>query len=216
MWPTQKMKRYCENTGCLIVPVSSKSSQYEELEWRISTSLAERCLMFNLNITQMRCYILMKMILKTFITPQCNGALSSFMCKTVLLHCIQSTHSNNWRPPNLLACLTCCLTVLEKFVRQINCPHFIIPENNLMAGRISPYNKHKILEILRNIIRSEGSVLLEIPIDNIGTRLQVKMNMFGAFQYYRTSDEIYATISGQLLLTISGTVSALYEETILV
>ncbi|XP_045193078.2 uncharacterized protein LOC123549227 [Mercenaria mercenaria] len=214
MWPTEEMKRYCENTGCFFVPVSSKSGQYEEFEWRISTSMAERFLMFSLNITQMRCYILMKMILKTFINPRCNGVLSSFMCKTVLLYCIQNTHSNNWRPSNLLACLTVCLIVLENCVRQTNCPHFIIPENNLMAGRISPRNKNKILEILQNIAQSEGRVLLEIPIDNLGTRLQVKMNMYGAFQYYRTSAEMYAEISQGLLLDTGSTVCACHKHLI--
>ncbi|XP_053402722.1 uncharacterized protein LOC128558009 [Mercenaria mercenaria] len=214
IWPTEEMKRYCENTGCFVVSVSSKSGLYEEFEWRISTSLAERFLMFSLNITQMRCYIVMKMILKTFINPRCNGVLSSFMCKNVLLHCIQNTQSNSWRPSNLLACLTCCLIVLENFVGQINCPHFIIPENNLMVGRIFPRNKHKILEILQNIIRSEGRALLEIPIDNLGPTLQVRMSMYGAFQYYCTSAEIYGKISGELLHLLSRFVSAVHEKLI--
>ncbi|XP_053405426.1 uncharacterized protein LOC128558953 [Mercenaria mercenaria] len=210
-WPTEDVKRYCENTGCFVVPVSSKNGQHEELEWRISTSQAERCLMFSLNITQLRCYILMKMILKTFINPGCNGVLSSFMCKTVLFHCIQNTHSNNWVQSNLLPCLMCCLTVLKNFVRQENCPHFIIHENNLMSERISLLNKYKILEILQNIIQSEGHALLEIPIDDLGTRLMVKMNIDGAFQYHKTPAQIHAQISAQLLLDIAGSVGASHK-----
>ncbi|XP_045186952.2 uncharacterized protein LOC123544890 [Mercenaria mercenaria] len=207
-WPTENMKRYCETTGCFVVPVSSKNGQNEELEWRISTSHAERCLMFSLNITQLRCYILMKMILKTFINPQCDSVLSSFMCKTVLFHCIQNTHSNNWQESNLLPCLMCCLTILQNFVRQENCPHFIIPENNLLAERISPHNKHKTLEILQNIIQSEGCALLEIPIDDLGRRLQVKMNMDEAFQYYQTPAQKHALISTKLLLSTANIVIA--------
>ncbi|XP_045192167.2 uncharacterized protein LOC123548726 [Mercenaria mercenaria] len=206
-WPTEDMKRYCETTGCFAVPVSSKNGRNEELEWRISTSQAERCLMFSLNITQLRCYILMKMILKTFINPQCDGVLSSFMCKTVLFHCIQNTHSNNWVKSNLLACLMCCLTVLQNFVRKENCPHFVIPENNLMAGRISPHNKHEIVEILKNILQGEGRALLEILTDNLGRRLQVKMNMGEALQYYLTPAQINAHISAEQLLDIANSVS---------
>ncbi|XP_053389365.1 uncharacterized protein LOC123543730 [Mercenaria mercenaria] len=207
-WPTENMKRYCETTGCFVVPVSSKNSQNEELEWRISTSLAERCLMFSLNITELRCYILMKMILKTFMNPQCDSVLSSFMCKTVLYHCIQNTHSNNWQQSNLLPCLMCCLTILQNFVTQENCPHFTIPENNLMAGRISPHNKHKIFEILQNIIQSKGCALLEISIDDLGRRLQVKMNMVEAFQYYPTPAQIHSNISTELLNSTAEAVSA--------
>ncbi|XP_053402822.1 uncharacterized protein LOC128558060 [Mercenaria mercenaria] len=206
-WPTEDMKRYCETTGCFVVPVSSKNGQNEQLEWRISTSQAERCLMFNLNITQLRCYILMKMILKTFINPQCDGVLSSFMCKTVLFHCIQNTCSNNWVKSNLLACLLCCLTVLQNFVRKENCPHFTIPENNLMAGRISPHNKLRILEILQKIIQSEGRALLEISIDDLGPRLMVTMNMDEAFQYYQTPAQMYAHISAVLLIDTACTVT---------
>ncbi|XP_053385430.1 uncharacterized protein LOC123539254 [Mercenaria mercenaria] len=206
------MKRYCETTGCFIVPCSSKTGQAEQLEWRISTSQAERCLMFSLNITQIQCYILMKMILKAFINPQCDSVLSSFMCKTALFHCIQNTHSNNWRQSNLLACLTCCLVVLQNFVRQENCPHFIIPENNLMAGRISPHNKHKVLEVLQNIIQSEGRKLLEIPIDDLGTRLHMKMNMDESFQYYKTPEEMYAFISAQLLSNITNVISVSHQS----
>ncbi|XP_053391175.1 uncharacterized protein LOC128554000 [Mercenaria mercenaria] len=205
-WPTEDMKRYCETTGCFVVPVSSKNGQNEELEWRISTSQAERCLMLNLNITQLRCYILMKMILKTFINPQCDGVLSSFMCKTVLFHCIQNTRSNHWRQSNLLPCLICCLTVLQNFVTQENCPHFITPENNLMAGRISPHNKHKILEILQNILQGGDCALQEIPTDDLGMRLQVKMNMDEAFLYYQTRAQIHNTISTLLLLNTISTI----------
>ncbi|XP_045194462.2 uncharacterized protein LOC123550086 [Mercenaria mercenaria] len=206
-WPSEEMKRYCETTGCFVVPVSSKNSQHEELEWRLSTAQAEKCLMFSLNITQLRCYILMKMILKTFINPQFNGALSSYMCKTVLFHCIQNTRSNIWVQSNLLTCLMCCLTVLQNFVREENCPHFILPKNNLMAERISPCNKHKILEILHDILQGEGRALMEIPIDDLGRRLKVKMNMDEAFQYYPTPSHIHTQISTELLLSTSHTIS---------
>ncbi|XP_053387488.1 uncharacterized protein LOC123542792 isoform X2 [Mercenaria mercenaria] len=108
-WPSDDMKRYCSNTGCFVVGVGSKGSENELLEWRISTSLAERCLMFNLNITQIQCYILMKMILKTYIKPLYDGTITSFMCKTVLFKLIANTHSNFWRENNLLVCLSFCL-----------------------------------------------------------------------------------------------------------
>ena len=60
-WPSRDRRRYCRSTGCFAVAVGSNGSINEELELRISTSLAERCLMFSLNITQIRCYVLMKM-----------------------------------------------------------------------------------------------------------------------------------------------------------
>ncbi|XP_045191405.2 uncharacterized protein LOC123548308 [Mercenaria mercenaria] len=195
-WPSDEMKRYCRNTGCFVVGVGSQEN--EELEWRISTSLAERCLMFNLNITQIRCYILMKMILKTFIKPYSGDTVSSFMCKTVLFHCIANTHSNVWRENNLLVCLTLCLFVLYNSILNENCPHFIIPGNNLMRGHISHAYKPYILEILKYIINSEGRALLEIECDDLGARIQLKLsNLHSEFEI-KSSD-----ISGDLILSIA-------------
>ncbi|XP_045156925.1 uncharacterized protein LOC123523301 [Mercenaria mercenaria] len=195
-WPSDHMKRYCSSTGCFVVGVGSKGSENEELEWRISTSLAERCLMFNLDITQIRCYVLMKMILKTFIKPRFEDSISSFMCKTVLFHCIANTHSNFWRENNLLVCLSLCLFVLYNCVLSENCPHFMMPGNNLMRGHISHASKPYILQILRYIINSKGRVLLEIQCDDLGARFHQKLiNLL--FEFFKTSD----TISGRLLMS---------------
>ncbi|XP_053390710.1 uncharacterized protein LOC128553551 [Mercenaria mercenaria] len=192
-WPSDDMKRYCSNTGCFVVAVGSKGSENEELEWRISTSLTERCLMFNLSITQIRCYVLMKMILKEFIKPNFENTISSYMCKTVLFHCIANTNSNIWRDENLLVCLSFCLFVLYTRVLNENCPHFIIPGNNLMRGHISHECKPYILELLQYIINSEGRVLLEIKCDDLGERIQMKLNNNPCL--FKTSD----IISGKLL-----------------
>ncbi|XP_045194820.2 uncharacterized protein LOC123563768 [Mercenaria mercenaria] len=175
-WPTADMKRFAVNNGCFVVPVGSKVSQNPELEWRISTSQAERCLMFSLNITQIRCYVLMKMILKTFLQHAGEGHITSFMCKTVLLHCIEKTHSNAWQENNLFTCLSCCLHVLYKCLQQENCPHFITPGNNLMAGQFSAEVKALLLERLFHLIQSDGQALLEVQIDELGLRLQIKLS----------------------------------------
>ncbi|XP_060592886.1 uncharacterized protein LOC132747503 [Ruditapes philippinarum] len=181
-WPSAEMKQYCSRTGCFVVGVGCSGSEHEQLEWRISTSLAERCLMFNLNITQIRCYVLMKIILKTFINPLFKDVITSFMCKTVLFHCISNTHSNIWRENNLLSCLSLCLYLLYNNIINENCPHFIIPGNNLMRGKISPAVKPYILEILRNIINSEGVALLWIKCDALGSRLQRKILNLGTIK----------------------------------
>ncbi|XP_053395420.1 uncharacterized protein LOC128555814 [Mercenaria mercenaria] len=196
-WPSDHMKRYCRNTGCFVVAVGSKDSEYEDLEWRISTSLAERCLMFNLSMAQIRCYILMKMILKTFIKPHFEDTISSFMCKTVLFHCIANTYSYVWRENNLLVCLSLCLLALYNSILNENCPHFIIPGNNLMRGHIPHKYKPHILEILHQIINSRGTSLLGIKCDDLGERIQLKISHLPSV---KTSD----WISGGLLLTAAN------------
>ncbi|XP_060555623.1 uncharacterized protein LOC132716375 [Ruditapes philippinarum] len=199
-WPSAEMKQYCSRSGCFVVGVGCRGSKHEQLEWRISTSLAERCLMFNLNITQIRCYVLMKMILKTYITPFFQDVISSYMCKTVVFHCIANTHSNIWRKNNFLPCLTQCLYLLYTNIINENCPHFIIPGNNLMRGKISPAVKPYILEILNNIINSKGLALLGIKCDSLGSRLHAKFNNLCPI---KTSD----FISGDLLFNLAAEIS---------
>ncbi|XP_060563539.1 uncharacterized protein LOC132722932 [Ruditapes philippinarum] len=198
-WPSAEMKQYCSRTGCFVVPVGCRGSEHEQLEWRISTSLAERCLMLNLNITQIRCYVLMKMILKSYIKPQFEDVISSYMCKTVLFKCIANSHLNIWRENNLLSCLLLCLYLLYNNIINENCPHFFIPEYNLMRGKISPVVKPYILELLNNIINSEGVALLGIKCDDLGSRLHLKCYNLCP---YKTSEYI----SGFLLLETANTI----------
>ncbi|XP_060568767.1 uncharacterized protein LOC132727348 [Ruditapes philippinarum] len=173
-WPTSEMIRYAFSNGCFVVGASSKISTYPELEWRISTSLGERCYMFNLNIAKLHCYVLLKIILKSFLTPERESALSSLMCKTIVLHCIQNTDRFIWKKNNIFTCLTYCLLELQSYIQNENCPHFIIPENNLMAGQFSAEEKLDILWKISDIIQSDGRCLLRIRIDDIGNRLKVK------------------------------------------
>ncbi|XP_060578924.1 uncharacterized protein LOC132735907 [Ruditapes philippinarum] len=188
-WPSAEIKQYCSRTGCFVVPVGCRGGDFRQLEWRISTSLAERCLMLNLNITQIRCYVLMKMVIKSFLDPQFEDVISSYMCKTVLFHCIANSHFNIWRENNLLSCLSSCLYHLYNNIINENCPHFIIPENNLMRSKISPVVKPYILEILRNIINSEGVALLRIKCDGLSFRLRLKFYNLCPFKTsHRISD----------------------------
>jgi hypothetical protein len=170
-WPPEELKRQAINDGCFVVPVGCCDTENEEFQWRISTSLTERRLMFSLNIVQIRCHVLMKMILKSDQTLDSDDALSSFICKTVLLHCIQREEENLWQDDNLLTCFNICLKFLRDCVVSERCPHFIIPANNLMARRIPSDVKPKILTTIQRILDSDGNALNEMQIDHLGMRI---------------------------------------------
>jgi tetratricopeptide (TPR) repeat protein len=194
-WPTQDMRRYAARTGCFVVPTGCKVSEYPELEWRISTSLAERCLMLHLNITQIRCYVLLKIILKSFLNPRDEINISSFMCKTVLLHCIENTEPSVWKDNNLFICLTYCLLKLHSCVQNDCCSHSTILENNLMAGQFTAETKHELSKNICKLIQNDTQWLLRINIDNLGCRLQVKLNRVPHGVYYFLSSlEIYEQV----------------------
>ncbi|XP_060580329.1 uncharacterized protein LOC132737110 [Ruditapes philippinarum] len=207
-WLSSESVRYAASCDCSVVGTSSKIASYPDFEWRISTSLAERCLMFNLNITQLQCYVLMKIILKTFLNPQKLSNLSSFMCKTVLLHCIENTEQKIWKRDNLFTCLSYCLLELHSYVQNENCPHYIISDNNLMAGQFTAEEKQDVLKKLCDIIQSDGGFLLRISMDNISQRLQVKLSTFVHIAYnIPTSLEIHEECLSDLFLCLMTEIS---------
>jgi hypothetical protein len=205
-WPTQEMRRYAVSTGCCVVPTGSKISKYPELEWRISTSLAERCLMFDLDMTQIKCYVLMKMILKSILNPQGEINISSFMCKTILFHCIEQKESSIWKENNLLECLKDCLMKLSSCVQNDNLSHFIIPQNNLIAGQFTAETKRQLNNNISDFIQNDVQSLIKIDIDNLGQRLQVKLNLVPEIQYnlYSSLDIFeHVTASNYLAFSMS-------------
>ncbi|XP_060595011.1 uncharacterized protein LOC132749302 [Ruditapes philippinarum] len=176
-WPTNEMRKCAAKTRCFVVPVESKISVYPELEWRISTSLAEKYLMFNFNITQIRCYVVLKMILKSFLNPKGEINISSFMIKTVLFHCIENTEPSIWVDNNLWTCIICCLQELHSCVQNEHCSHFIISENNLMAGQFTSETNHELSGNISDFIQNDRHFLLRIDTDDLGYRLKIKLNM---------------------------------------
>ncbi|XP_060580986.1 uncharacterized protein LOC132737669 [Ruditapes philippinarum] len=178
-WPTQEMKKECVSKGFFLVPVGSKISIDPEIEWRISTSIAERCLMFSLNITQLRCYVLLKMIAKTYFLSNGDTKISSFMCKTTLFHCIERSEPGMWRENNLYICVYVCLLQLRFFLLSQKCPHFIITENNLMAGQFTGEEQLDLISTLNNLLCTYRLGLFGIEIDNLGKRLKIKLKMIG-------------------------------------
>ncbi|XP_045157899.2 uncharacterized protein LOC123524070 [Mercenaria mercenaria] len=214
-WPTAEMKRYAKTTRCFVVGVGSKVSEKADFEWRISTSLAERCLMFNLNITQIKIYILMKMILKTYINVEnlnSESYISSFMCKTVLFYCAASKPSKIWKECNILNCLNVCIQTLNRCILAGNCPHFFDHENNLMAGKISTVVKHQLLERMSNLIPCDETSLFGIQIDKLGERLQIKLNMINEVHHdiLQTEEYTLSILTGLLQYTI-GHISNCYN-----
>lgn len=148
----------------------------KDLEWRLSTSLAERILMFSLNITQIQCYVLLKMIMKSFVHPVTGESISSFICKTTLFHCINKSYSDMWNRERLVECLLFCLDMMREYVKAGNCPHFMSHRNNLLSGRYSNETKRVLTETLGQLLQNIERFLLEIPTDDLGRKLQIKLN----------------------------------------
>ncbi|XP_052226698.1 uncharacterized protein LOC127841681 isoform X4 [Dreissena polymorpha] len=117
-----------QHIGILKVRTFDKS---HELYWRLSTNSMERLLMFDLSMTQMKVYVLMKIINKEFCKPLVGDRLSTFHLKTTLMYSVEMSPQHIWKDENLIQCLKLCLTTLRRWLNVRYCPHYTTANGNL-------------------------------------------------------------------------------------
>ena len=160
-WPSHDTVLSIVNDGVLFVPIGAKESIFENTEWRMSFSLAEKKLIHAMNHTQFLCYGLLKIFLKEAIdvNPDVKGLLCSYFLKTALFWEITTTR-NKWNPSTLLSHFWNCLLRLLQWVSCSYCPNFFIPMNNMFGGKIEGTNRDNLLQHLRILYYEGYSCLL--------------------------------------------------------
>ncbi|XP_052226330.1 uncharacterized protein LOC127841501 [Dreissena polymorpha] len=142
-----------------------------ERYWRLSTNLMERLLMFDLTMTQMKVYVMMKIIRKEFFKPLVGDRLSTFHLKTTLLYCVEMFPPCIWEDENLIQCLTFCLTTLRRWLKVRYCPHFTTVNVNLFAGKLQWNEFPSLIELFTDIIRNDVYCLYNVKMDDLGSRI---------------------------------------------
>ena len=172
---TPKVVKACKSYGCLFVRKEHCQSKDSRLLWRISPSHQERFLMTNFNSVQHKCYVLLKLIKKDIINPALGSeVLTSYHCKTAMLHLIDMTPSQFWRPGKLLLCLITALHCLLLWSKDSNCPNFFIPDENMFRLRISRHLLKRLSdELFRLISLDFVSLLRSIKTDSFNDRLSL-------------------------------------------
>ena len=160
-WPSHNTILGIVNDGVLFVPIGAKQSVFEDTEWRMSFSLAEKRLIHAMNHTQFLCYGLLKLFLKEAIdvNPNVKGLLCSYFLKTALFWEITTT-SVKWSPSTLLSGFWNCFRRLLQWISCSYCPNFFTPENNMFGGKIEGQNRDELLKHLRTLYYEGYSCLL--------------------------------------------------------
>ena len=164
VWPSHEIILSIVNDGVLFVPIGAKQSSFENIEWRMSFSLAEKKLIDAMNHTQFLCYGLMKIFLKEAVdvNPDVKGLLCSYFLKTVLFWEI-ATARKQWTPSTLMSCFWKCFQRLLQWVSCSYCPNFFIPENNMFVGKIEGRNREKLLQYMRTLYYEGYTCFLRCP-----------------------------------------------------
>ncbi|VDI13075.1 Hypothetical predicted protein [Mytilus galloprovincialis] len=149
-WPDNKLVTAVVKHGVLFVPIGCKGSLNENLEWRISFSMAEKQLIHSFSHTQL-CYALMKIILKDTVEEKHGGLICSYFLKTIMLWLCEETSPSQWNPRNIITCFRNCLRRLIYCVEHNTCLHYFIPENNLFKDRFTGFQQKSLLNTLHDI-----------------------------------------------------------------
>lgn len=174
MWPREDQMEAILQSELLLVPVGHKKSKSPYIEFRFSFIQAERILMFDLNITQVRCLTLMKILMKTYIDQSfedgVNKIIPSYFCKTALLYTIEETGNKGWGQYNLLMHTETCLKWILRHIAGNKVPHYFLPDIDLLEGDFDEEIRLETAHKLSTIIASPQSAISQLTIDDIGLR----------------------------------------------
>ncbi|XP_071147303.1 uncharacterized protein [Mytilus edulis] len=173
-WPSHNVTQSIINHGVLFVPIGVHGSPKEDLEWRISFSVAEKLLIDTFTHTQLMCYALLKIILKDVIAnvSECKDLLCSYFLKTIIFWISEELPSSVWKPDNLIHCFMRCFNRLVYCVEYSVCLHYFIPENNMFEKKIEGRARDVLLNKL-NTLHSYGwrCILFSDQISNLAVSM---------------------------------------------
>jgi len=154
-----------------LVPQGHPFSEHKHLQWRISTSLWERFLVFDFTAEQQHVYVLLKMIRKSFIKPVVGDNLSTFHMKTAVMFTIESCQPDIWRRDNIIACAVNCLNTLLRWISMGKCPHFTTGGVNLFDGKLDKRMLFKLQDVITQIKSHNMWCIYQIEMDMLGFHL---------------------------------------------
>ncbi|KAH3705636.1 hypothetical protein DPMN_080713 [Dreissena polymorpha] len=132
-WPSPVIVKKVVTLGAILTPVGFKGSEFKHMEWRINFNSGEAELVSNLNDTQAKVYVLLKMIIKDIIKPT-NKEITSYILKNIVLWQVERNPQTRFSAYSLLHWLHDGLRELRTAIAKKYMPYYMIPERNLMEA----------------------------------------------------------------------------------
>ena len=150
-WPSSDVKSQIIDHGALFVPIGSKGSKNEHIEWRISFSVGEKLLIYSFTHTQLLCYALMKILIKDVVSKdsRCKDLICSFYIKNIIFWVSEELPLSIWRPENLISCFLGCFRRLIYCLEYGICLHYFVPKINMFENKIEGHERQLLLGHLR-------------------------------------------------------------------
>ena len=130
-WPTKRMIKNIEKAGCHLVPKSYPDGGNENLEWRLSFSVAERTLVRATTLVQRICYRILKGLYRH--TLKAQKGIASYHLKTVFLYKCEQIPSCMWTEDSIKEHVLEMLQDVHNILMQHNAPNYFLPQNNMLS-----------------------------------------------------------------------------------
>ncbi|XP_045173871.2 uncharacterized protein LOC123535323 [Mercenaria mercenaria] len=162
-WPNKDLVERVKTTDVLVVPAGCKGSPDEELQWRISLTLAEQELVHSFNDIQIKLYAALKMLAKHELKPICEN-ITSYILKNLLFWTFENTDINNITKYTFDETLIRILKQLKMCITWKYLQSYMIPSKNMLQYKIFEIEKRKLIQRLNEIIYENRSVLITCPV----------------------------------------------------
>ncbi|KAH3733751.1 hypothetical protein DPMN_040185 [Dreissena polymorpha] len=161
-WPLPTIVQKVVSLGAFVTPVGFKGSDYKHMEWRICFNTGETELVNNLNDTQAKVYVILKMILRDIIKPN-NKEITSYVLKNIIFWQAENTPQTEFHSRSLLYWLHNGLKELRTAIEKKRLCYYMIPERNLMeACGMHDYQQHKWVADITDMLEEGPNVILRL------------------------------------------------------
>lgn len=160
-WPPRELIEMAGFQRFFVVPVGQKNSENERRQWRICFTETEQSLVHSMTDTQLKVYVLLKILAKNLLKPETDD-ITSYVIKNVMFWLLDGTNPNLFKPKCLIERLEDALRLLQTSIERRELKTYMLPERNLLAGKIENEDfRRRISDMIANVLDNATGVLID-------------------------------------------------------
>ncbi|KAH3875445.1 uncharacterized protein LOC127869393 [Dreissena polymorpha] len=162
-WPPTEAVQRIVSLGAVLTPIGFKGSEYQHVEWRVCFNAGEIELISNLNDTQTKLYVLLKMIKNDVLHPR-KKEVTSYTLKNIVLWMAENNPQASFHKKSILQWLHEALDALRVALITLELPYYMIPERNLMAtSGLDVEQQRTWISTITDMLNEGPKMILRLP-----------------------------------------------------